>query len=255
MGVLDRDNVALLLVLSPTLQPSCSVCVANTHLLFNPRRGDVKLAQLMVLLSKIDQLTYRRSTDVSGPPADIPSILCGDFNMMPISELYTLLNCGELAYEGLVTRTLSGQVTSTSPNRYDSLMTSCVLPRSMSIADQCHYIDKDEQRPHTQGSGTMSHGLNLRSVYRHINGRGEKEVTTHHRLTNETVDYIFYSQANTEAETNTGHSAINSDGPVRLMGSLQLMTSEQMDNFGVMPNRYMPSDHLMLLARFLWDLK
>ena len=234
------------------LQPSCSVCVANTHLLFNPRRGDVKLAQLMLLLSKIDKLTYKGSTDLS-----IPAILCGDFNLMPTSELYKLLNGGELAYEGLVTRTLSGQVTSTSPNPYERLLTSCVLPCSMSIADQCHYIDKDDQRPHTQGSGTMSHGLNLRSVYSdYVNGRGEKEVTTHHRLTNEAVDYIFYSQTNTEpAEANSGRSATKSDGPVRLMGSLQLMTSEQMDNFGLMPNQQLSSDHLMLLARFLWDLK
>lgn len=32
-------------------------CIANTHLLFNKRRGDVKLAQLAVLLANIDHVS------------------------------------------------------------------------------------------------------------------------------------------------------------------------------------------------------
>ncbi|KAJ8355817.1 hypothetical protein SKAU_G00186110 [Synaphobranchus kaupii] len=53
---LDRDNVGLVLLLQPAGPPPESggvVCVANTHLLYNPRRGDVKLAQLAVLLAEI----------------------------------------------------------------------------------------------------------------------------------------------------------------------------------------------------------
>lgn len=34
------------------------LCIANTHLLFNKRRGDVKLAQLAVLLANIDRVTF-----------------------------------------------------------------------------------------------------------------------------------------------------------------------------------------------------
>ena len=47
-GCLDRDNVAVIVMLKPKGVPSKHhLCVANTHLLWNPRRGgDVKLAQL-----------------------------------------------------------------------------------------------------------------------------------------------------------------------------------------------------------------
>lgn len=33
-------------------------CIANTHLLFNKGRGDIKLAQLAVLLANIDKVEY-----------------------------------------------------------------------------------------------------------------------------------------------------------------------------------------------------
>lgn len=47
IGLLDRDNVAIVVMLQPRgLSSSHQLCVANTHLLWNPRRGDIKLAQL-----------------------------------------------------------------------------------------------------------------------------------------------------------------------------------------------------------------
>ncbi|CAL1535696.1 unnamed protein product [Lymnaea stagnalis] len=58
-GILDRGNIGLILILEPQSSVYSGkvdkVCVATTHLLFNPRRGDVKLAQLMVLLAEIDK--------------------------------------------------------------------------------------------------------------------------------------------------------------------------------------------------------
>ena len=54
---LDRDNVAILAKFRPRKRASFSkFCVATTHLLFNPRRHDVKLAQVALLLAgKISQ--------------------------------------------------------------------------------------------------------------------------------------------------------------------------------------------------------
>ncbi|TNN52303.1 Protein angel 1 [Liparis tanakae] len=61
--LLDRHNVAVVLLLRPAVTQGAVVkakgrplCVANTHLLFNPRRGDVKLAQLAMLMAEIDRL-------------------------------------------------------------------------------------------------------------------------------------------------------------------------------------------------------
>ena len=50
------------------------VCIANTHLLYNPNRGDIKLAQLGVILNKIQNTVSRPSavphgTSGSSPPA------------------------------------------------------------------------------------------------------------------------------------------------------------------------------------------
>ncbi|GFR99541.1 protein angel homolog 2 [Elysia marginata] len=59
-GVLDRDNVGIILLLKPRSRlykgKAKTICVATSHLLFNPRRGDVKLAQLMMFLAEIDKV-------------------------------------------------------------------------------------------------------------------------------------------------------------------------------------------------------
>jgi len=75
--------------------PSSFVCVANTHLLYNPRRGDIKLAQLAILLAEINRLS--RLPDGSKSPV----VLCGDFNSSPQSPLYSFLTTGCLEYGGL----------------------------------------------------------------------------------------------------------------------------------------------------------
>lgn len=99
-ALLDRDNVGLVLLLQPkdvasSLNRFSSICVANTHLLYNPRRGDIKLAQLAILLAEISRL----SRLPNGPTS--PVVLCGDFNSTPLSPLYRFLTTGCLNYSGL----------------------------------------------------------------------------------------------------------------------------------------------------------
>ena len=99
-ALLDRDNVGLVLLLRPAdaggqPEPSDFFCVANTHLLYNPRRGDIKLAQLAILLAEIARLS--RLPDGSSNPA----VVCGDFNSVPWSPLYCLLTQGSLEFQGL----------------------------------------------------------------------------------------------------------------------------------------------------------
>lgn len=99
-SLLDRDNVGLVVLLQPNdpagqSDPSSFICVANTHLLYNPRRGDIKLAQLAILLAEIGRLS--RLPDGSTNPV----VLCGDFNSTPWSPLYNLLTLGCLDYRGL----------------------------------------------------------------------------------------------------------------------------------------------------------
>jgi len=93
-ALLDRDNVGLVLMLRPA-DGDAVICVANTHLLYNPRRGDIKLAQLAILLAEIGRLSRP-----PGQPAN-PVVLCGDFNSTPRSPLYRFLTTGCLEYRGL----------------------------------------------------------------------------------------------------------------------------------------------------------
>lgn len=102
--LLDRHNVAIVLLLRPvaprgssTEAPGPLLCVVNTHLLFNPRRGDVKLAQLAILLAEMDQVV--RSLKARGTSCNL--IMCGDFNSVPHMPLYQLITTGHLNYQGL----------------------------------------------------------------------------------------------------------------------------------------------------------
>lgn len=94
-ALLDRDNVGLVLLLRPHSNPSAVILVANTHLLYNPRRGDIKLAQLAILLAEINRLSHLPDGSASAV------VLCGDFNSTPWSPLYNLLTEGCLDYREL----------------------------------------------------------------------------------------------------------------------------------------------------------
>nr|XP_014352064.1 PREDICTED: protein angel homolog 2 [Latimeria chalumnae] len=90
--LLDRDNIALVVLLQPTdpRRASTHICVANTHLLYNPRRGDIKLTQLALLLAEVDNVAHQKDGTYC------PIILCGDFNSTPVSPLYSFIKEGNL---------------------------------------------------------------------------------------------------------------------------------------------------------------
>jgi protein angel len=54
---LNRDNVGLALRLALVSAPSVQLTVATTHLLFTPRRWDVREAQIQVLLDHIHDMS------------------------------------------------------------------------------------------------------------------------------------------------------------------------------------------------------
>lgn len=71
---LDRDNVALIVELAfISRSDSPHVLVATTHVLYNEKRGDVKLGQLKLLTDAIAAVRGQRN---------IPIVLSGDFNLV-----------------------------------------------------------------------------------------------------------------------------------------------------------------------------
>ncbi|XP_067680490.1 protein angel homolog 2-like isoform X1 [Haliotis asinina] len=153
-GLLDRDNIALILELVPhdnVYQGRVGkLCVANTHLLFNPRRGDIKLGQLMVLMAELDKCAFNSSSDQTSQMNYSPVLLCGDFNSEPHSDLYKFISRGYLQYKGLIARFLSGQ--KDGRHGRDIRLKKDFFCPSFGITDQCQY----QKVLHTRSSGMAS---------------------------------------------------------------------------------------------------
>ncbi|GFT91856.1 protein angel homolog 2 [Nephila pilipes] len=108
-ALLDRDNIGLIAVLKPN-HPKLAhlfLHVATTHLLFNPRRGDIKLCQLRWFFAELERLSLKQVTDEIRHYH--PIILCGDFNIEPNSPLYQFIETGCIDVLNIMSGDLSGQ--------------------------------------------------------------------------------------------------------------------------------------------------
>lgn len=76
--------------------------VGNIHVLFNPKRGDIKLGQIRLFLKKAHELSQEWG--------NIPVVLAGDFNSMPQSAMYQFLASGELDLQLHDRRNISGPI-------------------------------------------------------------------------------------------------------------------------------------------------
>uniref|UniRef100_A0A3P8UK50 Angel homolog 1 n=1 Tax=Cynoglossus semilaevis TaxID=244447 RepID=A0A3P8UK50_CYNSE len=245
--MLNRHNVGIVLLLRPLVAQASEsktasplLCVGNTHLLFNPRRGDVKLAQAAMMLAEIDSVVT--SAKAKGEHCNV--VLCGDFNSVPHMPLYQLITTGNLYYQHLPAWMISGQE-DMSYKTYCHRLAAPLWPSSLGITDKCQYSTVknvfENQNPksgkrqyshdfmqqlrfcpaacvrpvdlqlipgvtdntpdvswgnpplHTSFRHTLTHPLDLESVYKHVlPGSGCPEVTTLHSEVGATVDYIFY---------------------------------------------------------------
>ncbi|KAI4380942.1 hypothetical protein MLD38_007070 [Melastoma candidum] len=110
-----RDNVAQICVLgmltneskpyaTPDLASSAGsskIVVCNIHVLYNPKRGEIKLGQVRAFLD--------RAHAVSKIWDDAPVVLCGDFNCTPKSPLYNFITDQKINLSGLDRDKVSGQ--------------------------------------------------------------------------------------------------------------------------------------------------
>ncbi|XP_014430757.3 protein angel homolog 2 isoform X2 [Pelodiscus sinensis] len=262
--LLDRDNVGLVLLLQPRFhcKATAAVCIANTHLLYNPRRGDIKLTQLAMLLAEIASVAHRKDDRFC------PIIICGDFNSVPGSPLYSFIKEGKLNYEGLPIGKVSGQE---QVPRGQRILTIPIWPPSLGISQSCLYeVQQQRQEDNTDGEikegklenteeiiiapekfpSKLQHHFRLSSVYSHyIPESGIREVTTCHSRSAVTVDYIFYSAAKEDSAAHPGAEDVF-DGGLKLLGRLSLLTEQDLWAVNGLPNEHNSSDHLSLLAQF-----
>ena len=215
LSLLDRDNVGQVLRLLPRTEsePGPPLLVATTHLLYNPRRPDIRLCQAALLLAELDRAAYQ-----PGGPA-CPVILCGDLNSSRGSPALQLLEGGSCRYPGLP----YGRAGSRK-------MPAKLLPDTLGLSDSCQWEVALQQRGladnFTTGSGEFRHRLDLQPVY----SRG----VTSHQEDWAMVDHILY----------TRHPRLG------LTGRLRLPSHQEMQMFGRIPSLACPSDHLPLLAQF-----
>ncbi|XP_033266317.1 protein angel homolog 1 isoform X2 [Orcinus orca] len=271
LELLNRDNVGLVLLLQPLVPEGLGqvsvapLCVANTHVLYNPRRGDVKLAQMAIFLAEVDKVA--RLSDGS----HCPIILCGDLNSVPDSPLYNFIRDGELQYHGMPAWKVSGQE-DFSHQLYQRKLQAPLWPGSLGITDCCQYVtschpkrserpagwaepvieeDISEPKPDFPRTvGTIQHCLHLTSVYTHfLPQHGRPEVTTMPLGLGMTVDYIFFSAESCKNGNRTDRRLCH-DGTLKLLGRLSLLSEEILWAANGLPNPFCSSDHLCLLASF-----
>ncbi|ONK74901.1 uncharacterized protein A4U43_C03F11280 [Asparagus officinalis] len=92
---LIKDNIALIVVLEAKFSNHGTdtpgkrqlLCVANTHVNVHQDHKDVKLWQVHTLLKGLEKIAVS---------ADIPMLVCGDFNSVPGSAPHTLLAMGKV---------------------------------------------------------------------------------------------------------------------------------------------------------------
>uniref|UniRef100_A0A3P9HAB5 Angel homolog 1 (Drosophila) n=1 Tax=Oryzias latipes TaxID=8090 RepID=A0A3P9HAB5_ORYLA len=300
-GLLNRHNVGIVLLLRPLVAQGAALkesgpllCLANTHLLFNPRRGDVKLAQLAIMLAEIDAVV--KSCKVKGEHCNV--VLCGDFNSLPNTPLYQLIVTGELYYQGLPAWMVSGQEDlSYKPSCHR--LSAPLLPGSLGITDSCQYtsvnslkagkcryshdfmlqlrfcpaacsrppdlvlipgvtdLAPDASKPNhypQRFRDILQHQLNLESVYKHVCPDVDRPEVT--TLHSEVGATVDYIFY-TQKRTCASHQKPGEKFPgegLKLTGYLSLLPEDVLWSMNGLPNQIFPSDHLSLLARFQLDL-
>lgn len=77
-----RNGVGIVLKLVDTKRDGKELVVGNTHLFWDPAFKDVKLAQIEMMLEVMKKASKNFL---------LPSVLCGDLNSLPDSEVYAAI--------------------------------------------------------------------------------------------------------------------------------------------------------------------
>lgn len=158
---LNRDNVGLVVKFrwkrqfpnhdqaTPT-NGDHTFCVATTHLLFNPKAGEIKLAQVACLLADAHSV----ASDGAGDQT-CPIVVCGDMNSIPVSPLISFLQEGRLNYQQLSAWDIAGYYRNIGSRK--RRMPVPLIPSHLGIGADCRYhLEPGNSEPASSGSPSAS---------------------------------------------------------------------------------------------------
>uniref|UniRef100_A0A2A4K1Z1 Endonuclease/exonuclease/phosphatase domain-containing protein n=1 Tax=Heliothis virescens TaxID=7102 RepID=A0A2A4K1Z1_HELVI len=251
VSILNQHHVGIIAKLSSLNMPGKPFVIANTHLVYNPRKMVVRLAQLRIFLAEIDRVSYVFNGRDSGY---LPIILLGDFNSYPNSVIVKFLDEGQIDTNldwnnnewSNIGITDNCQHLSVYLNRKEGRHTNF---RELQIYNSVYshpsrLYDRQGSFPakvfnHAKfkemfNSGILSHPFHFRSVYdtmrRQNNLYIEMSKYSHYVL----VDYIYY----------------NACSGLRPLERLHQFTDQESRELGHLPNKVHGSDHIPLVAVF-----
>uniref|UniRef100_A0A183C2R0 Endo/exonuclease/phosphatase domain-containing protein n=1 Tax=Globodera pallida TaxID=36090 RepID=A0A183C2R0_GLOPA len=261
---MHKDNVAL-------VGTQSAICISNTHIFYNMKHGQIKLAQMAFLLCSMHEMESQICANARQFVHFAGHILCGDFNMIPTTPLHRFMIersvdlCqipAGMAQLGTGTLALKG---------HSSLPLPLQLPvRQMKLSPKCTFVDNDDTASllNLKTMTKLTHSFNFASVYEHYNLLGEPEVSIYHKKEAEAPDFIFYSVAEhrdifgdgdkqkksesmKEPALNVPDRPLAYESYIRLVKRLSMPTVTQLDrSCGPLPNAEHGSDHLSLWACF-----
>ena len=250
---LDRPNVGLVMLLRYKPDPSKAVLVGNTHLLFNFKRGDIQLSQLLLFFASVQDCLSHYSSQY-----DISLVLAGDFNFTPSSPLYKFVTERELdlsmvpifnmADRNACDTRLLGvgpELTERGLRRYQyqakyRYQGDIQLGKELS----CLWVELKEENGvfkyipgiwEAEQSPVLKVSLPLQSAYVAATQQ-ECFPSGYLDAVLSTTDYIWFS------------------GPLQVTGVLLPHPLSQLLEVPSMPSPHYPSDHISLMADFAWPL-
>ncbi|XP_048426421.1 carbon catabolite repressor protein 4 homolog 1-like [Pyrus x bretschneideri] len=208
---LVKDNVALIVVLEAKFSNQGAdnpgkrqlLCVANTHVNVHQDLKDVKLWQVHTLLKGLEKIAAS---------ADIPMLVCGDFNSVPGSAPHTLLAMGKV-----------------DPSHPDLQVDPLNILRPLSkLIHQLPLVSA------YSSFARLGVGLGMEQQRRRMDPTTNEPLFTN--CTRDfigTLDYIFYTADSLTVES-----------------LLELLDEESLRKDTALPSPEWSSDHIALLAEF-----
>ncbi|XP_040564402.1 protein angel homolog 2 isoform X2 [Lepeophtheirus salmonis] len=236
---LDRDNVALIGQFQT--KGNQSFILATTHLLFNPKRSDVRLAQTALLLAELQRLSFVNLSKFS------PVIIAGDFNFTPNSMEHNFWMNGKAKFKqnisfGLRSIGLTSNCVHEHVEKYQHETGSSLANKSP------HFIDRSARlfnplkvpyNPYEAPFEEINHNFSFNSIETLDQG-----VTCKHDDRWRRVDYLFYSSSKSSMLYG------KNEGKLKLVQVLRSPMSKGLKGLRI-PSKMFPSDHISQAAKFI----